>query len=453
MRRAHTEWLLGAVLGLTSIAAALPVAMRVEIEPVRPIGADTAVVVVVQIAPEDRARVGDRALVQAELRRAGTLVERIARTATVDADGETRLDVAWPPGEYELRIDIEGSGRAASGVWIGRISIPRLEAPRAPEPVPPAPPADTPPPSTETAAATAPPVAAAAAPPERAPEPEPSPPTPQGAGAAAPSTVASAWGDPGPGLTDLTVMVTERNRPVLGLGSDQFQVRIDGREIAVTEIGDAGSAPLSLGIAVDLSGSMDTYLPDVSQQLGRLALRAAGGEGELLLATTDPEPRIAIDWGASPSQLAESLMQAGGPQGGDLAGLVVTSVQAFEGRGGRRVLIVVTDGAATADRPAWQAAADAVGAAGVPVIVVAFRGAQLAERTRRSLEQLAASSGGKSYVLPDTGMLEMTLEYLVELIQGSYVLRFEGSGGGAPRKVRVDVDDKGFVVLHPKTLR
>ena len=50
------SWVLGSLLvGGLSIAATAPVAMRVEVEPMRQVGAATEVAVVVQVSPEDRA--------------------------------------------------------------------------------------------------------------------------------------------------------------------------------------------------------------------------------------------------------------------------------------------------------------------------------------------------------------------------------------------------------------
>jgi hypothetical protein len=448
--------LLVLLVGLLSIAASPPVAMRVEIEPVRAMGPDTAIELTVQIAPEDRARIGRSAWLQAELKKGKAAKFRIARAVDVNAKGITRIEVVWPPGEYTLRVDIESADGDGEGIWMGPITIPRLalepESVPAPEPPPPAVPEEAAPAVPEEAA----PAAVAAPPPAEAPEPEPVAPEPVQAAPPPAATVAADitdWGAADPATADLTVMVTDMARPVLALDSGQFRVKLDGSESTIEEFGDAEEVPLFLGIAVDVSHTMAPYLPSLSRQLSRLSLRTVGERGGLFLVTADADAELTLGWGATPSAVAQTLARTGSSEQGDLVGLVTTSLEAFEGRRGRKFLIVITDGGHMATKADWKEAVTAADGAAVPIHVVGFRGDWLKERTRRNLERMSVGSGGKSYFIPDTGMLDMTLDYLTELIKGSYALRVRRQTGAKATKVRVETTNRNFQVFYPRSLR
>jgi hypothetical protein len=449
--------LLVVMLGLISVAAGPPVAMRVDIEPVRSAGSDTLVELTVQIAPEDRARIGRSAWIQAELDRGERVLERVAQTVEVDRNGRARIELVWPAGEFDLRIDIASPGGEAEGIWMGKISIPRLE----PEPTPVAP---LTPPAAEPAPAAVPGAGAAVAAAPETPGSEPDrgaagpseqPVTavekPEAAASVAPDT--AGWSGAGPGTVDLTLVVTERSRPVSGMTAERFRLRVDGADTAIDEFGDAGSVPLFLAVAVDLSTTMAPHLADMSRQLSRLALRTVGYRGGLALATADDDAELAVDWGGTVSDMAQKLARVGSSDEGDLVNLINTGLGALEDRRGRRFLVVVTDGGHSASKGEWRDAADRVEASGVPILVIGFRGETLEERTRRNLERFAASSGGRSFFLPDSGMAQMTLDYLAELIEGSYALRFRKASGTATSKIRVEVDTKGLEVLHPRAVR
>jgi hypothetical protein len=441
------------------------VAMRVELEGIRASGTETLVELSLQIAPEDRTRVGRNLSLNAVLMRGDTNVASVARIVELDNRGRARIQVSWPAGTYTLRVDISSSTGGNEGIWMGEVKIPRFEpepAPAREEPPPVAPePAPVPEAATAAAAAAAAEDAKAPAASEAAPPPAPDVVEPEPVAKPEPAVApdidrrrtAPEWQDADPELAVLTAIVTDRSRPVPGLESPQFRLRVNGRDAEIDAVASSG-APLFLGFAVDISETMAPYLSELSRHLSRLALRTVGESGALSLVTADAEAELVLDWGATASELAQTLGKSGVREQGDLAGLVTTSLAAFEGRAGRRFLILVTDGGHREPQSGWNQAGAAVEAAGVPMVVIGFRGDWLNERTRRQLERFSAASGGKNYFLPDTGMLQMTLDYVTDLINGSYAIRFRNpSKGSGPSKIRLETADKRLDVAHPKTMR
>jgi len=121
------SWALGSLLvGALSLAATAPVAMRVEVEPLRQVGASTEVAVVVQVSPEDRVRIGENAIVRIELDGGAVSSGSPMRAVWLEDDGSTRIEVTWPPGEHHLRVEIEDPSREDTGLWVGTVRIPDL---------------------------------------------------------------------------------------------------------------------------------------------------------------------------------------------------------------------------------------------------------------------------------------------------------------------------------------
>ena len=159
--RTNKSWMLGLLMvGGLSLAATAPVAMRVEVEPLRQVGASTEVAVIVQVSPEDRVRIGSNAILRIELDGGAVSSGSPMRAVRLEDDGSTRVVVAWPPGTHHLRVEIEDSRKEDTGLWVGTVRIPDLSPDASIEEVPE--------PEPEPASASAP-----ASETEPAPEPEP----------------------------------------------------------------------------------------------------------------------------------------------------------------------------------------------------------------------------------------------------------------------------------------
>lgn len=429
-------------------------AMRVETVPLRPVVADTVMSVVVQVAPEDRAGVGREALVRVELRRGNDVVDRAARTVAVDSDGRCTIDVEWPPGRYDLRVDLEAVTGGARGFWQGPVNVPRLEADDRDGTAGDASTATETPATTVGSTSAAPPPLSAAttasetvagdgeAPSRVAPATDPEP---------AVGANLEGWSPPESGERDITVTVLEQARAVTGLTASSLRVEIGGQPAQIRGFGGAGEAPLQLALVVDLSPSMAPHLAEVRRQLSRMAVDASGGRGQtvLFVAGAGSEPRLA--WGAEPGAVVEALAHADGPADTDLAGLVMEAIRSLDGRNGRSAVVIVTDGGDTADRGSWKDAVDAAETSPGPVLVVAFRGDGLDGRLQRSLERIGEVSGGKLWTLRDTGLLASVMDAYRDHLRASYAVRL--TAPARPERLHIEAVGGGWELHHPESIR
>jgi len=112
------------VLVMCSVALAAeepPVALSVSVETLGRGVEGSVVGIVVQIAPEDRERVGDRVRLVTTLSRTGDIVDRTSTVVELDPDGSAMLTKEWPVGGYRLQVDLNAVDGGAGGIWIGDV--------------------------------------------------------------------------------------------------------------------------------------------------------------------------------------------------------------------------------------------------------------------------------------------------------------------------------------------
>jgi Ca-activated chloride channel family protein len=128
-----TKWLLPLLL-LTSMVTLVgaedaPLALLAEVEALGRGTDGTVMGIVVQVAPEDRDRAGDRIRIVVTLLSGDDIVDRQAAVVPLEDDGSTILYRDWPIGSYDLRVGIGTLDGRHSGIWIGNIEVPTMEAP------------------------------------------------------------------------------------------------------------------------------------------------------------------------------------------------------------------------------------------------------------------------------------------------------------------------------------
>jgi len=112
------------VLVLCSVVLAAddpPVALSVVVETLGR-GADGAVVgIVIQVAPEDRERLGERVRLVTTLSRNGDIVDRQSSVVGLESDGSAMLTKEWPAGSYRLHVELHAIEGTIGGLWIGDV--------------------------------------------------------------------------------------------------------------------------------------------------------------------------------------------------------------------------------------------------------------------------------------------------------------------------------------------
>jgi len=256
-----------------------------------------------------------------------------------------------------------------------------------------------------------------------------------------------AWADTGQQTTEMTAVVSRGRDPIPDLTPAALRLQVGKDDVPIVAIGDVGNSPLYLGVAVDLSPEQVSKWPAVASALAPLAERTGGGRGRVFVATDGDQS----GWKIDPEKISEAL---GSPAGGDLATLVITSLARFEGQRGRSFLILVTDGRFDTSKAIWDDAAMAVNRAGVPILVVALWDKKFPQRARKHLQQMAATSGGRLFLIQAPDQLGGAVERFGRVIDAGVSLRFQRPPGmKSPSPVSVKASDQSIEITAPKMIR
>ena len=147
-------------------------------------------------------------------------------------------------------------------------------------------------------------------------------------------------------LINVTVTVTDRNgRFVPGLQREDFRVFEDGVEQPVTHF-DNERVPVSLGIALDTSGSMaGEKIRKAREALRRFLFDLLGQDDEVFLYRFDSNPHLVEGWTADRGRISRQLERVQ-PRGGTaMYDAVAEAVpMAQSGRHKKKALVVISDG-------------------------------------------------------------------------------------------------------------
>ena len=140
-------------------------------------------------------------------------------------------------------------------------------------------------------------------------------------------------------------MTDTRGRFVAGLEKDDFLIYEDGEQQTVTHFSNE-RVPVSLGIVLDTSGSMEgEKMRAAEEALDRFLYDLLGPEDEIFLYQFSYEPRLVHGWTTSRDSLSHA-MRSIRPRGGTaLYDAVAEAVPlAEEGRHRKKAIVIISDG-------------------------------------------------------------------------------------------------------------
>lgn len=147
-------------------------------------------------------------------------------------------------------------------------------------------------------------------------------------------------------LINISATVTDRRgRFVNGLTRDDFVVYEDDQPVEVTHFNN-DRVPVSLGIAIDTSGSMDGRKMEAAwEALDRFLYDLLGPDDEIFVYEFNYTPRLLQDWTTNRDRLSQALRNIRPDGGTAMYDAVAVSVpQVAEGRHIKKALLIISDG-------------------------------------------------------------------------------------------------------------
>ena len=235
-------------------------------------------------------------------------------------------------------------------------------------------------------------------------------------------------------VTTVSVYATVRDRDdrfAPDLTRDDFEVRVAGRPQEIV-VFSAESQPITVCLLLDMSGSVVHRLLRLRE--GSLHfIKALMPVDRARIGTFGAEifisPLLTNDQAALERVLREELWPGGMTP---LWGALGAAVDSLAGESGRRVVLIITDGAAAGELPGYPAqfgsVANRVIDGGFVVYSIGIR-SNAASSDDRDLTYLVDRSGGARFVLSDDANLEQTFTRVADELRRQYLIGFVPHAG------------------------
>lgn len=245
-------------------------------------------------------------------------------------------------------------------------------------------------------------------------------------------------------LLDVSVL-DEDQRPVVGLGAEQFQILEDGQPVKVASF-SVEDIPISIAFVLDSSSSM-LGRGDLVEASLRAFLKASNPYDETSVVSFSDEVYLDLPFTENVTRVHRALLRPAYRGQSRLADAVLTTIPYIKTNTAkeRAVIVVVTDGDDNCSESSVEKIVRMVssGAHGIPIYVIGFPPKTPTRRSRRAavqLRQLADATGGRS-AFPTTSSeaAAMATSFASEIRQ-QYTLAYEPSTRGTgERSLEVSV--------------
>ena len=247
---------------------------------------------------------------------------------------------------------------------------------------------------------------------------------------------------------ELYTSVLRKGRPVTGLQKEAFTVLEDGVPQTLDGFEVVTNLPLSLGIGLDTSGSMEDSLVEAQKAAVQFLKDVMTPRDRCFLLNFDNEPQLDVHFTTDRERIGQALagMRAQGSTA--LWDAIVYGLFQFQGIRGRKAYILLTDGEDRSSKFSFDAALDYAKKSGVALYFIGLRipGAELEVRSK--LSKLSRETGGAAYFVSNAEGLSRIYAEIDEELRSQYLLSYlpqNKTPGNAWRKIEVKVNPSSLV--------
>jgi Ca-activated chloride channel family protein len=242
-------------------------------------------------------------------------------------------------------------------------------------------------------------------------------------------------------VVELPVSVSDRSgAPIGNLEVKNFTILENAKPQKISDFNFAANLPISIGVLIDHSGSMEKRIDDAKAAAVSFFRRTIKKNDRAFIAPFASDPArntpFVSEIGTLETQVAAIPKPAGGTA---LYDAIVTGLYRFRNVQGRKALIVLTDGEDTTSRLTWNDMLAYARASRVPLYFIGV-GFSIGNSTMKTL---AAETGGVAYFVHNTKALDATYAELEKDLRSQYLLSYyteSSKNDQAYRSIEVKVD-------------
>lgn len=240
------------------------------------------------------------------------------------------------------------------------------------------------------------------------------------------AAVSQVSSDGFPTVVANVTVVDSSGRPVLGLKPQAFELLEDGRPVKSVEVGTVVNSkePLYVVLAIDVSGSMaDRPIVD-AKGAANTFVQGLGPADKAAVISFAETAKLVQPFTERKDELSRAIASLNAVGATALHDAVILAAQTVDQqKGGRRIVVLLSDGEDTASKAKAAEALYAIQAIQVPVFTVGL-GPNV---DRAVLDGLAAGSGGIALYAPSSADLTTAYRNIADQLRNQYTLTFASS--------------------------
>jgi len=248
-------------------------------------------------------------------------------------------------------------------------------------------------------------------------------------------------------LVELYTTVLGRKGIVRGLSQGVFSVFEDGRAQKITKFELVEDLPLTIGVTLDVSGSMYASLGAARRAATEFLDNIVGPRDQCFAVAFASEPSLVMHRTPDPGAVKEALEAVDSGGWTALHDAVVFSLYYYRGVTGRRALVLLSDGDDTDSRLDFETALDYAKGSGVVIYTIGLKNDALDGKAKSKLRKLAHETGGRSFFIEEAEELSGVYAAIEEELRSQYLLAYASDHpqrDGQFRSVKVEVKGSGL---------
>lgn len=243
-------------------------------------------------------------------------------------------------------------------------------------------------------------------------------------------------------------IVQDHGHYVDGLTSSDFVVKEDDRTVTA-QVQSGKADPISLGLALDTSGSMRISMMEVIDYANEFVKESLGPTDQTFVVAFDEQPHLKQPLTSDRVRVTASIDDARASGGTAIWDAILYSLQQFRGVEGKRALVVFTDCNNNAGLATPAGVLQYAREIGVPLYVVQIftgirevGGVRLLNEDETNLKKIAETTGGAFFRYVRKVDLPRIFAQIRDDTRGEYLLTYVSPGGKTRdemRKITVEV--------------
>ena len=246
-------------------------------------------------------------------------------------------------------------------------------------------------------------------------------------------------------LVELPTTVLVNNKPVNNLGEAAFKILDEGKPVKLAKFEYVKNLPLSIGMAIDTSGSMQPRMSEAQKAGAQFFNNVMKGGDRAFLVSFDSQPQLIQKWSPHVADVNAGLAKLRAEESTALYDAIVYSLYNFLGVKGQKALVVITDGRDTSSKFTYDQALEYARRAAVPIYGIGIGIRQTDVDVRYKFGRFCAETGGNVYYIDQASGLRSIYDDIQNELRSQYVLGFYPPEGIKPgskwRELQVQVTE------------